>query len=142
MNTIKKIILSSFCIVILMCSFMAFTAFTPVKAATNEYFSAEEYTQDDRILNADGSLSDKTIFTFADEVHTAEMAAFIPDLARVVPLRYLENDGTYYYFGKEYGFYMVVEDPYVDLLLVDINYELDEGKLYDEDNKDNVFLKS
>ena len=98
MNTIKKIILSSFCIVILMCSFMAFTAFTPVKAATNEYFSAEEYTQDDRILNADGSLSDKTIFTFADEVHTAEMAAFIPDLARVVPLRYLENGWVIFCF--------------------------------------------
>ena len=98
MNTIKKIILSSFCIVILMCSFMAFTAFTPVKAATNEYFSAEEYTQDDRILNADGSLSDKTIFTFADEVHTAEMAAFIPDLARVVPLQYLENGWVIFCF--------------------------------------------
>ncbi len=81
-----------------MCSFMAFTAFTPVKAATNEYYSAEEYTQDDHILNADGSLSDKTIFTFADEVHTAEMAAFIPDLARVVPLRYLENGWVIFCF--------------------------------------------
>lgn len=77
---------------------MAFTAFTPVKAATNEYYSAEEYTQDDHILNADGSLSDKTIFTFADEVHTAEMAAFIPDLARVVPLQYLENGWVIFCF--------------------------------------------
>lgn len=34
---------------------------------------------------------------------------------------------------------MVVEDPYIDLLLVDISYELDEGKLYGEHNKDNVY---
>ena len=56
MNTIKKIILSSFCIVILMCSFMAFTAFTPVKAATNEYFSAEEYTDNEALPNFDDCL--------------------------------------------------------------------------------------
>lgn len=131
------------CVILLVCSFIAFTGFTSANAETAEYFSAEEYTESDNLQNSDGTLSkNETIFTFADEVHTAEMAAFIPDLARVVPLQYLENDGTYSYFGKEYGFYMVVEDPYVDLLLVDINYELDEGKLYDEDNKDNVFLKS
>ena len=94
----KKIVLGLLCVVLLVCSFMAFTAFTPVKASTDKYFSAEEYTQDDRILNADGSLSDKTIFTFADEVHTAEMAAFIPDLARVVPLRYLENGWVIFCF--------------------------------------------
>ena len=117
--------------VLFICSFIVFTGFTTVNAETVKYFSAEEYTDSDKLLNYDGTSSgSETIFTFADEVHYAEMAAFIPDLSRVVPLQYLENDGTYSYFGKEYGFYMVVEDPYVDLLLVDISYELEDGKVY------------
>ena len=35
---------------------MAFTAFTPVKAATNEYFSAEEYTDNEALPNYDDCL--------------------------------------------------------------------------------------
>ena len=140
MINIKRTIVGLLCVILLVCSFIAFTRFTTVNAETAKYFSAEEYTESDNLLNYDGTLSkSETIFTFAKEVHYSEMAAFIPDLSRVVPLQYLENDGTYSYFGKEYGFYMVVEAPYVDLLLVDINYELDDGKLYGEYNRDNVY---
>ena len=139
MSNVKRAVVGMLCVILLVCSFIAFTGFTSANAETSEYFSAEEYTQDDHLLNVDGSLSSKTIFTFAEDVHNSEMAAFIPDLSRVVPLQYLENDGTYSYFGKEYGFYMVVEEPYIDLLLVDISYELEEGKLYGEHNKDNVY---
>ena len=139
MSNVKRAVVGMLCVILLVCSFIAFTGFTSANAETSEYFSAEEYTQDDHLLNVDGSLSSKTIFTFAKDVHNSEMAAFIPDLPRVVPLNYLENNGTYSYFGKEYGFYMVVEEPYIDLLLVDISYELEEGKLYGEHNKDNVY---
>ena len=109
MSNVKRTIVGLLCVVLLVCSFIAFTRFTTVNAETAKYFSAEEYTQDDHLLNADGSLSSKTIFTFADEVHYSEMAAFIPDLSKVVPLQYLENDGTYSYFGKKYGFYIAVD---------------------------------
>ena len=140
MSNVKRTVVGMLCMILLVCSFIAFTGFTTANAETAEYFSAEEYTESDNLLNNDGTLSkNETIFTFANEVHYSEMAAFIPDLSRVVPLQYLENDGTYSHFGKEYGFYMVVEDPYIDLLLVDISYELDEGKLYGEHNKDNVY---
>lgn len=140
MSNIKRAVIGLFCVALLICSFIAFTGFTSANADTAKYFSAEEYTESDNLINYDGTLSeDETIFTFANEVHYSEMAAFIPDLSRVVPLQYLENDGTYSYFGKEYGFFMVVDDPYIDLLLVDISYELDEGKLYGEHNKDNVY---
>ena len=140
MSNVKRTVVGMLCMILLVCSFIAFTGFTTANAETAEYFSAEEYTESDNLLNNDGTLSkNETIFTFANEVHYSEMAAFISDLSRVVPLQYLENDGTYSYFGKEYGFYMVVEEPYIDLLLVDISYELDEGKLYGEHNKDNVY---
>lgn len=140
MSNVKRAVVGMLCVILLVCSFIAFTGFTSANAETSEYFSAEEYTNSDKLLNYDGTSSEnETIFTFADEVHYSEMAAFIPDLSRVVPLQYLENDGTYSYFGKEYGFYMVVEEPYTDLLLVDISYELEDGKLYGEHNKDNVY---
>ena len=101
MSNVKRAVVGMLCVILLVCSFIAFTGFTSANAETSEYFSAEEYTQDDHLLNVDGSLSSKTIFTFAEDVHNSEMAAFIPDLSRVVPLQYLENDGTYSYFGKE-----------------------------------------
>lgn len=133
MSNVKKFLIGLLCAAFLICMLMAFKGFMPVYAETNRYFSAEECTNSDKLLNYDGTSSEnETIFTFVKDVHNSEMAAFIPDLSRVVPLQYLENDGTYSYFGKEYGFYMVVEEPYIDLLLVDISYELEEGKLYGE----------
>ena len=133
MSNVKRAVVGMLCVILLVCSFIAFTGFTSANAETSEYFSEEEYTESDNLLNNDGTSSEnETIFTFVKDVHNSEMAAFIPDLSRVVPLQYLENDGTYSYFGKEYGFYMVVEEPYIDLLLVDISYELEEGKLYGE----------
>ena len=110
MINIKRTIVGLLCVILLVCSFIAFTRFTTVNAETAKYFSAEEYTESDNLLNYDGTLSkSETIFTFAKEVHYSEMAAFIPDLSRVVPLQYLENDGTYSYFGKKYGFYIAVD---------------------------------
>lgn len=136
MSNVKRTVVGLLCVILLACSFIAFTGFTSANAETAEYFSEEEYTESDNLLNNDGTLSkNETIFTFVKDVHNSEMAAFIPDLSRVVPLQYLENDGTYSYFGKEYGFYMVVEEPYIDLLLVDINYELGDGEIFT--NNDN-----
>lgn len=89
MINIKRTIVGLLCVVLLICSFIAFTGFTPTNAETAEYFSAEEYTDSDKLLNYDGTLSEnETILTFARKVHNSEMAAFIPDLSRVVPLQY------------------------------------------------------
>ena len=52
----KKIVLGLLCVVLLVCSFMAFTAFTPVKASTDKYFSAEEYTDNEALPNYDDCL--------------------------------------------------------------------------------------
>lgn len=99
MSNVKRAVVGMLCVILLVCSFIAFTGFTSANAETAEYFSAEEYTESDNLQNSDGTLSkNETIFTFADEVHTAEMAAFIPDLARVVPLRYLENGWVIFCF--------------------------------------------
>ena len=89
-------------------------------------------------MDENGNRLDKKITDFAEEVHNAEMASFIPELDNVVPRQYLDANGTYYYFGKEYGFYMVVDSPYIDLLLVDINYELENNKVYGDSNRENV----
>ena len=99
MSNVKRAVVGMLCVILLVCSFIAFTGFTSANAETSEYFSAEEYTNSDKLLNYDGTSSEnETIFTFADEVHYSERAAFIPDLARVVPLQYLENGWVIFCF--------------------------------------------
>jgi len=93
--------------------------------------SVENYTDSDNLLKADGSLSNKNIKTFSNEVKGATSNTSFPELAQVVPKQYLEStttNATYQYNGKEYGFYMVKEGDYFDLLLIDFVYEFDSGE--------------
>lgn len=94
--------------------------------------SVENYTDSDNLLKADGSLSNKNIKTFSNEVKGATSNTSFPELAQVVPKQYLEStttNATYQYNGKEYGFYMVKEGDYFDLLLIDFVYEFDSGNI-------------
>lgn len=142
MNRAKKITIILLLLIILCGTlFMAFnnTALS-AKADEVKYYSPEQYTSSDYLLDENGNQTNKTIIQFANDVNYADMAAYIPELPQVVPRQFLEGgDGTYYYFGKEYGYYMVVEQEYIDLLLVDVDYQLDDGKIYDSNNEDNVY---
>lgn len=101
-------------------------------AATEQtYFSVEQYTNDDGLLQSNGfhSLS-RDIRDFAEEVNAGQSGQEFPELSQVVPLEYLEstdNNGEFAYNGKEYGFYMAKEGDHFDLLLIDFVYEFDDA---------------
>lgn len=89
--------------------------------AETNYFSAEQYTESDQLLQADGTPSSRRIQDFAEDVK-ANDNQFFPELEQVVPLEYLETTDLYAdfaYNGKEYGFYLFKEHQYFDLLLID-----------------------
>lgn len=49
MSNVKRTVVGILCMILLVCSFIAFTGFTPANAETSEYFSAEEYTNSENI---------------------------------------------------------------------------------------------
>ena len=89
-----------------------FPSIVEAKAET-KYFSAEQYTEDDGLLQEDGSHSlTRRIKNFAMDVKSGYNGQSFPELAQVVPLEYLESTETnaeFSYNGKEYGFYMAKE---------------------------------
>lgn len=99
-----------------------------VYADENEnYFTAEEYTDNDELLRSDGTSSAKDIQTFANEVKNGKNSNY-PELAEVIPRQYLESqkkNATFAYNGKEYGFYVVKNEEKFDVLLIDFVYEFD-----------------
>lgn len=128
----KKILLSALLALILALSAALFVGITGKSAfaETKAYYSAEEYTNSDDLLKEDGTLSDRNINIFADEVKAASNGKAFAELAQVIPLEYLESSQTnavYHYNGAEYGFYMVKEGSYFDLLLIDFVYEFEDS---------------
>lgn len=97
----------------------------------------EFYTQNDYLKNADGTFSDSKIFDFADYVLDSSPYAIINDLGKVIPEEYLnsQEDITHYYFGEEYGYYFIIENNYMDLLLVNVYYEIKDENLSDLEYK-------
>lgn len=103
-------------------------------AETMLYYSDEQYTDDDKLLNPDGTSSDRSIIDFANSVNRAVFDSIQLELANVIPLKYLKSteiSAVYQYFGKEYGFYVVKEDNVFDILLIDFVYDLDNDTLSD-----------
>ena len=113
MTKTKKIVLSLLIAAVMLLSafaLMGFTTNTTAYADSKTYFSNEEYTESDRLLNSDGSTSVKTIGTFSNEVKAASIGTAFPELAQVIPRQYLEStqqNAVFQYNGKEYGFYVV-----------------------------------
>lgn len=95
-------------IVSLLISF--FPSIVEAKAET-KYFSAEQYTESDKLLLPDGTPSpNRSIKNFAMDVKSGYNGQSFPELAQAVPLEYLEtteDDAEFSYNGKEYGFYMI-----------------------------------
>lgn len=107
-------------------------------AAEGIVLTAETYTNSDRLLKADGTLSDKKISDFASDVKIALDNASFPELTEVIPTEYLEStqtNDTFYYNGKGYGFYVAKEGNYFDVLLIDFKYEFDNGRESDIEYK-------
>lgn len=116
------------------CFFIGYFSFgetSRVFAAENEnYFTAEEYTDNDELLRKDGTASNKDIQTFANEVKAGYDNMYYPELAEVIPRQYLESqekNAIFAFNGKEYGFYVVKTEEQFDVLLVDFIYEFDEN---------------
>ena len=101
-------------------------------SARDEYF-----TETDKLKNDDGSLSNDEIFDFADYVNNASYNEIIDDLEKVIPNEYLnaEGDVTHYFFGEEYGYYFSIENNYLDLLLVDVSYDMEKENASDLEHK-------
>lgn len=134
MTKTKKIVLSLLIAAVMLLSafaLMGFTTNTTAYADSKTYFSNEEYTESDRLLNSDGSTSVKTIGTFSNEVKAASIGTAFPELAQVIPRQYLEStqqNAVFQYNGKEYGFYVVKEGDSFDVLLIDFVYEFEDSE--------------
>lgn len=93
------------------------------------YYSAEQYTESDQLLQADGTEAQRDIKDFAQDVKAGYINQPFPELAQVIPLEYLEATETnaeFAYNGKEYGFYVAKEGNYFDVFLIDFVYEFDD----------------
>lgn len=132
MKSLKKSILCILFAMVLFFSVFALMGFTTstVNASTKDIFTAEDYTSNDRLLKEDGSLSTKEIVDFSNEVKVASNGVSFPELTQVIPSQILENgqETVSQYYGKEYGYYVVKEGDYVDVLLLDFEYEFDDGE--------------
>lgn len=107
-------------------------------AATTTDLTVEDYTNDDKLLLPDGTLSGKTIGIFADEVKAAPVETDCSEITQVIPIDYLrtaEENAVYQYNGKEYGFYLAKEEDYFDLLLIDFTYEFKDTGYHNNEYK-------
>lgn len=97
----------------------------------------EYFTQTDKLKNDDGSFLNNKIFDFANYVNDASYNEIINDLEKVIPNEYLNSKEniTHYYFGEEYGYYFVIENDYLDLLLVDVSYDMEDENASDLEHK-------
>ena len=110
--------------------------------AESTYFSESEYTDSDRLLKSDGSLSTKRIQAFSDEVKAAEEGTSFSELTEVIPRQHLESteeNAVFSYNGAEYGYYMAKEGEFFDLLLIDFDYEFNEEKV--SENEYSITIK-
>lgn len=77
-----------------------------------------------------------TIQSFASSVKAAGFGRTFDDLAKVIPAQYLnstEENAVFKYSGKEYGFYVVKDGEYFDVLIIDFIYDFnDEGHINNE----------
>lgn len=130
---IKKLFKSLSFAFILLLSVVAFIGFTKnemVYADNNYSQIVSNYTDSDNLLQPNGIPSSKTIQMFSDEVKSASIGTSFPELTQVIPSQILENsqETVSQYYGKEYGYYVVKEGDYVDVLLLDFKYEFDDGE--------------
>ena len=132
MKNFKSLIIS-LCVSVTLCFSVGFFSLgetSRVYADGNgNYFTAEEYTDNDELLRSDGTSSAKDIQMFSAEVKAGK-STYYPELAEVIPRQYLESqekNATFAYNGKEYGFYVVKNEEKFDVLLVDFVYEFDEN---------------
>lgn len=97
-------------------------------AQTAPVLTAEQYTNSDYLLYDNGTESTyETIQSFAKGLVDANVGTSANDITMVIPSQYLEtvNDQTFYYCGKEYGFFLVKNGDIFDLLLIDFVFEFD-----------------
>lgn len=97
---------------------------TSTVLADNNIFSATRYTDNDYLLKENGEDSEKTIQDFSTEVKRG-VNLYYPELAEVIPRQYLESseeNATFSYNGKEYGFYVAKDHERFDVLLIDFSY--------------------
>lgn len=103
---------------------------TSTVLADNNIFSATRYTDNDYLLKENGEDSEKTIQDFSTEVKRG-VNLYYPELAEVIPRQYLESseeNATFSYNGKEYGFYVSKNDDDFNVLLIDFKYEFYNNK--------------
>ena len=116
MKNFKSLIIS-LCVSVTLCFSVGFFSLgetSRVYADENgNYFTAEDYTNSDKLLLGDGTTSAKNIQTFANEVKAGKNT-YYPELAEVIPRQYLESQEKNATFAY-------------NVLLVDFVYEFDEN---------------
>lgn len=99
MTKLRKSIASFLFVVALVFSAFAIISFNANTMAsadtTNNYYTAEQYTDSDYLLLDNGTESlTKTIKNFSNEVKSASFGTAFPELSQVIPLEYLESSQT------------------------------------------------
>ena len=114
-------LLSAFALISISVMFTTIVSF----GSQTQTFSAEEYTNDDRLLQEDGTLSSIKIQNFAEHMNAGDHELHVPEIVQVIPKQYMETKeetAEFYYSGKEYGFYVSKNGEFFDILLVDYSY--------------------
>lgn len=133
MNKESKRKIFSLIIVLLICTICmiyGLNSFTLAVNADSNPSRIELYTNSDKLLNSDGSISTKTILQFSDEVKALDEGDEVVDLTKVIPVeyvRFIEDGYTFQFNGKEYGFFvchrkLVGGTKLIDVALIDFTY--------------------
>lgn len=140
-----RIIHLCFLFVLTLASVSLIEIFAASANAANISLTPEMYTDSDYLLNSDGTNSNETIQEFTASIMSLDTKK-ITDFDKVIPIEYLrttDEEKSYAYNGKEYGFYVrhraekylnimtgEQSDPVyvIDVLLVDFNYQTNTNK--------------
>lgn len=134
-------LVTAFCI---LAGAIALMGMTPLSASADVFppdLTAEQFTDSDKLLNSDGTESDKSIQDFVKELKGDGGAYKAPDLYGIIPKEYLntlEEKAVFQYYGKEYGFYLEKNGKLFSLLLIDFKYEFSDPEEDENGTKQNT----
>ena len=120
----KKIIKFFITLILIITSFVINFKEVYANNITTE-LTPEYYTNSDFLIGYEGD-SNHTIKKFSEYVNSLSKEIEVLDLDKVIPENNLYStqlNSVFYHMGKEYGYYLVKDGDFFDLLLVDFKNE-------------------
>ena len=104
-----------------------------VEQYSNDEELLQKYTSTDSLKDEAGNNLLGSIEVFAKDLKKKAGGYEVTDLTKVIPekyVRFVEDGYTFYYIGKEYGFFVCHREKqlrqFIDVVLIDFTYEYDD----------------